>query len=170
MNLQSIFETRRLIVRRLKISDLDAFHKMQSNPKVMQYVTGKVKSLGAHQKELIRLINFYEKEENDFWIYAVVRKSDNEFLGTVALIKDDEGNDELGYRFLEKYWRKGYGLEVCQGLIAYCQSIKIPVLIGYVVDKNIGSSKILEKCNFKAVEQRMDPRLKVSETIYQLIL
>ena len=107
MNLQSIFETRRLIVRKLKISDLDAFHKMQSNPKVMQYVTGEVKSMGAHQKGLIRLINFYEKEENDFWIYAVVRKSDSEFLGTVALIKDDEGNDELGYRFWKNTGEKG---------------------------------------------------------------
>ena len=66
MNLQSIFETRRLIVRKLKISDLDAFYKMQNNPKVMQYVTGEAKSMGAHQKELIRLIKFYEKEENDF--------------------------------------------------------------------------------------------------------
>ena len=86
MNLQSIFETRRLIVRKLKISDLDASHKMQNNPKVMRYVTGEVKSMGAHQKELIRLIKFYEKEENDFLIHAVVRKSESEFLGTVALI------------------------------------------------------------------------------------
>lgn len=151
------------------MSDITPFHTMQSNPKVMQYVTGETKSLGEHEKELFELIRKYDEKNNDFWIYAIERKSGNEFIGTIALIKDDK-DDELGYRFLEKYWGIGYGLEVCKGLIIYCKSIGLPKLIGYVVDANIASSKILEKCNFKIIEKGMEPNLNIPETKYELIL
>ena len=58
MSTEIIFETHRLLVRKLKMSDLNPFHAMQSNPKVMQYAEGEVKSLEAHENELRDLIQF----------------------------------------------------------------------------------------------------------------
>ena len=54
-----IFETERLNVRGLILGDLDGFHEMQSNPKVMQYADGEVKSYDEHKTELNQLINKY---------------------------------------------------------------------------------------------------------------
>ena len=71
MKSQIIFETEILLVRRLKMSDIKPYHEMQSNPKVMQYVTGEVQTEKEHLIELNRLIGFYNKEGNDFWIYAI---------------------------------------------------------------------------------------------------
>ncbi len=170
MSTEIIFETKRLLVRKLIMSDINPFNTMQSNPKVMQYVTGEIKSLEAHQEELKQLIQFYDKEGNNFWIYAIERKSDKEFIGTCAFIKDDKGDDELGYRFLENYWRLGYGYEICTGIVNYSQSVGIPKLIGYVVDVNIASAKILEKCNFKVVDKGIEPHLNLPETKYELML
>jgi RimJ/RimL family protein N-acetyltransferase len=99
------------------MSDLNPFHEMQSNERVMQYVDGEVKTKDAHKEELISLIKKYNQKNNDFWIYAIDRKSDTRFVGTCALIKDSNSDDELGYRFLEKYWSLGFGLEICKGLI-----------------------------------------------------
>lgn len=138
-----IFETERLIVRKLATSDLEAFHKMQSNPKVMQYTTGFVKSLEAHKTELEELISKYDVNDNDFWIYAVERKKDTVFIGTVALVKND-GDDEIGYRFLEDFWGNGFGTETCKGLIDYCKRNNFKKLTAYAVDANIASQKILE--------------------------
>ena len=107
-----IFETERLIIRRLVMSDLQSFHEMQSNPKVMQFADGEVKSLEEHQEELQDLINKYNIKHNDFWIYAIENKQTNNFMGTVALVKDENNDDEIGYRFLEKYWKNGYGSEI----------------------------------------------------------
>lgn len=164
-----IFETQRLIVRDLKMSDLNSFHKMESNPKVLQYADGDVKSLIDNEKELKDLINKYEKIDNDFFIYAIENKKKNQFIGTVALIKDNNDNDEIGYRFLEEFWGMGFGLEVCEGLIIYAKKIGLKKLIGYVVDKNIASIKILEKVGFSKIDIFINEEHQ-KEIKYQLLL
>lgn len=164
-----IFETERLIVRRLVKSDLQGFHEMQSNPKVMQYADGEVKTLEAHKVELIDLIGKYNVTGNDFWIYAIDRKLDTTFIGTVALVKDGK-DDEIGYRFLEKYWGNGYATEICGGLITYCKSIGMKKLIGYVADENIASIKVLDRFNFKVIRKFTDVEMGFPETKYELIL
>ena len=170
MKSQIIFETEILLVRRLKMSDIKPYHEMQSNPKVMEYVIGEVQTEKEHLIELDRLINFYDKEGNDFWIYAIDRKLDNEFVGTLAFIKDDNGDDEIGYRFLEKYWGLGYGSDLCKASVVYCSSIGMPKLIGYVINLNVASAKILKKCNFDYVRDGIDSNTKLPEKKYQLLL
>ena len=170
MSSQIIFETEILLVRRLKMSDIRPYHEMQSNPKVMQYVIGEVQTEKEHLIELERLIGFYDKEGNDFWIYAIDRKLDNQFIGTVGFCKDEEGDDEIGYRFLEKYWSLGYGSDLCKASVVYCKSIGMPKLIGYVINLNVASAKILKKCNFEYVSYGIDTITKLPETKYQLLL
>ena len=164
-----IFETERLIVRKLKLTDLGWFHKMQSNPKVMQYVTGDVKSLKEHELELNDLISKYDELKNDFWIYAIELKFSKQFVGTIALVKD-ELDDEIGYRFLEEFWGNGYGFEVCYGLIDYCKSMGYKKLIAYFVDRNIASKRILEKLNFQFVSKKMLEKEQLLEMKYELNL
>ncbi|WP_439131228.1 GNAT family N-acetyltransferase [Polaribacter sp.] len=164
-----IFETQRLIVRKLMLSDLNEFHEMQSNPKVMQFADGDVKNLQDHQLEIIALIDNYKIANNDFWIYAIERKSDSEFIGTLALVKDGK-DDEIGYRFLEKYWGNGYGFEICKATLTYCKQIGIRKLVAYAIDKNIASVKILEQLNFKTVQKFINDDLQLPETKYEIIL
>lgn len=163
-----IFETERLIVRKLVRDDIFAFHEMQSNPKVMLYADGEVQNLEEHTIELDVLIANYNKANNDFWIYAVERKSDTCFVGTVAIVKDAL-DDEIGYRFLEAYWGNGYATEICSGLIAYCKSIGFEKLIAYVISKNIPSLKILERFHFKRIEERV-LESQLTEFKYELYL
>jgi RimJ/RimL family protein N-acetyltransferase len=162
-----IFETERLLVRKLVLDDLEPFHLMQSNPKVMQFVTGDVKSLQEHELELKELIAKYKMPNNNFWIYAIDRKSDGEFIGTCAIV--DEVN-ELGYRFLEQFWGFGYGREICNGLIKHCKEIGLKLLTAYVVDENIASAKIIESNDFKVVKKFVSDDLKLPETKYELHL
>lgn len=165
-----IFETQRLVIRKLELLDLEGFFKLESNPLVLQYATGDVKTLLECEKELKDLIEKYDEENNDFWIYSIEHKLNNEFLGTVALVKDDEGNDEIGYRFIQEYWGNGYATEICEALINYCKSIGMKKLIGCVVDENIASAKILERFNFKEVEKFVSDDIGLPETKYELVL
>lgn len=164
-----IFETERLLIRKLDLNDLEHFHQLESDPKVLMYATGKVKSLTANKTELIDLISKYDKHLNDFWIYAIERKLDAAFVGTVALVKDHT-DDEIGYRFLQKYWGKGFGFEVCKATVKFCKQQGFKKLIGYCVDENIASVKILEKLNFKIVGHFMNDDTKLPETKYELKL
>jgi RimJ/RimL family protein N-acetyltransferase len=170
MNTQIIFETQRLIVRKLLLSDLEPFHEMQSNINMMQYVRVKEMTFEQNTKELAELIGKYAHIENDFWIYAIEKKLDYKFVGTCALIKDFNKEDEIGYRFLEKYWKLGYGLEICKGIINYCSLVGMPKLIAYVADENNASIKIVESCYFQFVKKVYDPTLKITETKYELNL
>jgi RimJ/RimL family protein N-acetyltransferase len=165
-----IFKTDRLVVRKLKISDFEAFYKLQSNPKVMRFVRVNISTNKETEEELKELIKKYILIDNNFWIYAIMRKSDQKFVGTCALIKDDNNDDEIGYRFLEEFWGLGYGLEVCKGLVSYCKSIFKKKLVAYVADENIASAKIVKKSGFIEVSKGMEPNLKVPETKFQIIL
>ena len=164
-----IFETERLLIRKLKSSDLNEFHKLESNPNVLKYADGEVKSYLENEKELKGLIAKYTQRGNDFWIYAIERKFDSQFVGTLALVKDNL-DDEIGYRFLEKYWGNGYGFEVCKATIVYCKQLGLKKIVGYVVDKNIASAKILEKLNFKVVKKFVSDDIHLPETKYELEL
>tara|TARA_B100000809_G_scaffold155743_1_gene153040 strand:- start:9555 stop:10052 length:498 start_codon:yes stop_codon:yes gene_type:complete len=164
-----IFETERLIVRKLILSDVDSFHEMQSNPNVMQFADGEVKTFDENALELLDLIKKYTLENNDFWIYAIERKLDPKFIGTLALVKDVI-DDEIGYRFLEKYWNHGYGFEICEATVEYCKKIGVKKLVGYVVDENVASVKILEKLNFKVVKKMISEDIQLPETKYELKL
>lgn len=164
-----IFKTERLLIRKLILDDLMAFHDLESNPTVLKYATGSIKNFEENQVELKDLISKYSIPRNDFWIYAVVRKADVKFIGTAALVKDGY-DDEIGYRFLEEFWRNGYATEICEGLIKYCKQIRMPKLVGYVVDENIASAKILERFNFKKVKHFISDDIQLPETKYELIL
>ena len=146
-----IFETNRLLVRELSPKDLDPFHEMQSNPKVMQYADGEPKSYDEHKKELKDLCSKYIDDTNDFWIYAIVLKETNAFIGTVALVKDDADQDEIGFRFLERFWNRGFGFEVCMGLISHTKLKGFQTLVAYVSEFNVASIRILQKCGFYQV-------------------
>jgi len=165
-----IFETNRLCVRKLRIEDFDAFHEMQSNINVMQYVRGIAMTLEDNKEELPKLIDFYSKPHNDFWIYAIERKEDATFVGTVALVKDNENNDEIGYRLLQEYWGFGYGFEIVKGLVNYCKKIRLPKVIAYVAIKNVASTKIIEKLDFEFIGDFVSKELNIPERKFILEL
>ncbi|PHN04220.1 GNAT family N-acetyltransferase [Flavilitoribacter nigricans] len=141
-----IFETERLIIRELDPADIEAFHDMQGNPRVMRHVGGKAMSLEENQTDLKEVIDAYSKPDNDFWVWAVIRKTDHEFLGTCALIVNDEQENEIGFRFREKYWGNGYGQEVTVALLRYgLQALAKVSIVAYVDKENTASVKILER-------------------------
>ena len=165
-----IYQTERLLIRKLKTSDINPFHEMQGNEKVMRYTDGTAKTYDEDVIDLQRVINFYEKPKNDFWVWAVERKEGNAFLGTIALIKDDENNDEIGYRFLEKYWNNGYAYEAMMGLITYCKIKGLKELVAEVIVKNKASEHIIKKAGFQFVKEYICDDLKLSERMYRLEL
>jgi len=168
--MQFIFETKRLRVRKLLMNDFGPFHKMHSNINVMQYVRGRAMTYEENEKELQMLIGKYKDPKNDFWIYAVERKEDMNFVGTVALVKDDHNDDEIGYRFLEKYWKNGYGFEIAKGLVDHCRKIGLPKIIANVVKKNEASTKIIKKLGFNFIRDFVSNDLKLPERKFILEL
>ena len=165
-----IFQTNRLLVRPLRPDDFEPFHEMQGNFKVMQYTTGRALTREENEAQFKGVIGRYAGPGNDFWVWAIAEQANGQFVGTCALIRNDKAEYEIGYRFLEKYWGRGYGKEITRGLIEYgLEQPGIEELVAYVNKDNIPSVKILdatfrfEKEFFNEEEGCMDRYYKISK-------
>ncbi|MEM6469035.1 MAG: GNAT family N-acetyltransferase [Planctomycetota bacterium] len=148
-----IFESQRLSVRKLRDTDFDAFHEMQSDDEVMRFTYGKGFDEVENRRQLEDCISRYSKPENDFWVWAVVCKSDQQFLGTCAIVPNDS-RPEIGYRLLRKFFGHGYGQEICDRLIDYgISELQLSEIIAYVDVRNIASAKILDRSRLPFVKQ-----------------
>ena len=165
-----IYKTERLLIRKLNSSDINPFHEMQGNENVMRFTDGSANSYEEDVTDLQRVINLYDKPNTDFHVWVVERKEDKAFLGTIALIKDDENKDEIGYRFLEKYWNNGYAYEAMIGLIHYCKKIGLKEIVAEVIVKNKASEHIIKKAGFQFVKEYICEDLKLLERKYVLKL
>ncbi|MEL6108756.1 MAG: GNAT family N-acetyltransferase [Planctomycetota bacterium] len=148
-----IFETRRLLIRDLSDSDFEAFHEMQSDEVVMRYTTGKALDAEENQRQLETCIASYANPTNEFWVWAVQRKSDQQFVGTCAIVPSEDG-PEIGYRFRQRYFGQGFGQEVCDGLVLHAtQELGLTKLIAYVDRRNVASIKILDRSALQFVRE-----------------
>ncbi|MEZ4943284.1 MAG: GNAT family N-acetyltransferase [Saprospiraceae bacterium] len=164
-----IFQTTRLQVRPLQPDDIAPFHEMQGNLNVMRYTTKRAHSLAEDGEELQRLIGLYAEPGNDFWVWAVERKDDGAFVGTCALIVNEDGEHEIGFRFLEKYWGRGYGTEVVNGLVDYALTLpEVQGLVAYVYSANIGSVKVLDRSRLELEREFFNEKENCLDRVYRL--
>lgn len=83
-------------------------------------------------------------------------------------MKNDEGDEEIAYRFLEKYWGIGYGTEIAKGLIDHAfQTTAITRITADVNITNLKSAKILNKF-FTPVREFYNPKDKCTDRRYHL--
>lgn len=150
------FETERLYTRRFELNDLKEFHEMQSNNNVMKYINGRGKTKTENSIELLKIINSYNKNNTDRLIMAISEINDEicTLIGTCAVVKSENGEFEVGYRFTERYWGKGYGFEILKGLLKYClNDLAINKVISIVEKENIYSVRILENSPMQFIRE-----------------
>lgn len=151
--LNVLFETTRLFVRELMDADFEAFHAMQSDDEVMRYTSGEGFDRTENRRQFDDCIAHYSKPDNDFWVWAIVRKLDRQFVGTCAIVPNHD-RPEIGYRFLRKFFGNGYGQEICDALIEFgIHKRNLPEIIAYVDVRNIASTKILDRSRLPFVEE-----------------
>ncbi|MCX2680230.1 GNAT family N-acetyltransferase [Galbibacter sp. EGI 63066] len=163
-----IFGTSRLTIRKLNMEDLKLFHKMQNDQTVMKYISGKAFSYEENKRDLQNILNFYKNPKNDFWVWAVTLAETSDFIGTVALVKNEKEEYEIGYRLLKEYWKKGYGKEVTNGLIKYAFEVKkIKEVVAYVDKNNVTSVRILDS-TFNLIKEFYNEQDNCIDRYYKL--
>ena len=163
-----IFESTQFRFRELTLNDFDPFFEMQSDPKVMRYTNYHAQNNKECLDDLNKIINNY-KENSNFLVWGTFNKSSEQLVGTVALIKNDKNENEIGYRLLRKYWNMGFGIEMASALCKYCfEILKISQLVAYAAPDNQGSITILEKLRFESTEEFMNHDLDCIERRYVL--
>ncbi|MBF4508086.1 GNAT family N-acetyltransferase [Flavobacterium sp. JLP] len=161
-------ETERLILREILLSDADGMFELDSNPNVHLFVGNKPIK---HIEESILQIENIQKQYKKFGMgrWAVILKETNEFLGWSGIkfstdkINNHQNFYEIGYRFIEKHWGKGYATEAGKAFVDYAfNEMKVDAIYAYADAGNENSRRILEKLGLHFVNSfEYDEELEV---------
>jgi len=151
MSQYKIFETERLILKPTTEEEADFILKLLNTPKWMKYIGDRdVRTLEA-AKDYIRIKMIPQLERLGYSNYTVIRKTDNNKIGTCGLY-DREGLNgvDIGFAFLPEYERKGYAFESANKLmnIAFTD-FELNEINAFTTKENKSSQKLLEKLGMK---------------------
>ncbi len=144
-------ETERLIMRDLLPSDAEAMFEMDSDPEVQRYLGNKPVK---HIDEITAVIAIINKQYQDFGIgrWAVIEKATGSFIGWAGLkwidstINGHTQYYDVGYRFIKRYWGRGYATEVAKASVQYGLDIlKTSAINGIANVDNKASINVLKK-------------------------
>jgi len=168
LQISSIFQTNRLLIRRLIIDDLLDFSDLHADNEVMFYTETNGIDSAKSLLDFNRIIHQYNTPENDFWIWAIENKVNHEFIGICVFSNNSAKEIELGYRLNKKFWRLGIGSEVFNGLVKHAFENEHAESVSAESDSfNIASLKIIEKqLNF--VSEYYNTELKRLDYLYKL--
>lgn len=161
MNLH--FETARLLLRPLKLSDAEALFELNKNPEVHKYLW---QTPEKEIEESIKVIEYVQKQykENNIGRFATVLKETGEFIGWTGIkfVNDhvENGNTnfyDYGYRLAEPFWNKGYATEATKFWLDFGFSqMNIEKMNAYTHAQNGASNHILEKAGMSLIEDYLD--------------
>ncbi len=148
-----ITQTERLILREFTIDDAVYLYNMNNNPKVIKH-TGDVPFENLdHAKKILQNYNEYSLHNIGRW--AVCLKETKEFLGWCGLkYHPAENFVEVGFRFYQKNWNKGYASESAKACIDYgFKTLKLATIYAHAHTKNTNSHKVINKCGMEIIKE-----------------
>lgn len=152
--MNAIIETERLYFRELLVTDEAGIFELDADPEVHQYL-GKQQIVTIEQAR--KTIQFIRDQyiSNGVGRLAIIEKETNSFVGWGGFklitepVNGHKDYHDLGYRFIKKYWGKGYATESTKAVIEYGLNIlKLQEIFAIADEGNLASKKVLEKCGF----------------------
>lgn len=149
-----VVETKRLLLRQFTADDAELIWQLNLDPEVTRFTHDPVRDI-EHAKEILEktILPQYALYNHGRW--AVHIKNDLQFIGWCGLKFRSELNEiDLGYRFMKPFWGQGYATEAAFGCIKYgFEKLHLQRIVGRAEPGNIGSLKVLEKCEMTYIGQ-----------------
>jgi RimJ/RimL family protein N-acetyltransferase len=153
-----VLQTKRMVLRRMEMDDVDDLMGIFSDPVAMRYYPG-TKSRQEAEEWVCWTLESYRDHGFGLWV-AVLEDSD-EFAGQCGLtVQEVEGNEEveIGYLFLRKFWGRGLATEAARATRDHgFHTLGYTHLISLIDPGNLASRRVAEKFGMtleKEVEKR----------------
>lgn len=148
-----LLETTRLYLREMTPADAKDAYLLNNDPDVLKYTGDIPFTSEIEAKQFLRNYDAYAK--TGIGRYAVIRTSDNVFLGWCGLkYHPKERVIDLGYRLHKRYWGQGYATESAQAIVTYAfENLKYHTLVAHSHIDNVASQKVLTQCNFSLLKE-----------------
>jgi [ribosomal protein S5]-alanine N-acetyltransferase len=145
-----ILETKRLILRLLADSDQHMILQLLNEPTFIENIGDK------EVRNLVDALNYIStgplamQKSLGFSLYCCELKSTGVPIGLSGLIKRKGiKHPEIGFAFLTKHCKKGYGFESSNAVVEYAKNVlQIETLQAICNPNNIASSRLLTKLGF----------------------
>ena len=149
----SSLETKRLILRPMRTTDIDSLHLIFTDPKVMASFGGDLLNRDQMQRWLAR--NLDHQNQYGYGLFSVILKESGELIGDCGLEQmESEGATELGYDFRSDYWNQGYATEAACAVRDYAFDVlQLPQLISLIRIGNLASRRVAEKVGMTLAEE-----------------
>jgi RimJ/RimL family protein N-acetyltransferase len=147
-----IIETDRLLLRTFTENDAPLLYELNLDPEVTRFTHDAMTDLEHAEKVLHEtILPQYALYNHGRW--AVHLKPSLEFIGWSGLKFLPEGNEiDLGYRFMKKFWGKGYATEAAFSCLQYgFNKLNLQKIVGRALPGNLASIRVLEKCGMQYV-------------------
>ena len=154
--MRTSIETERLLLRELLPTDDVGMFELDSNPQVHIYLGNNPVTSIEQVREAIASIR-QQYLENGIGRWAVVLKETGEFIGWSGLKLEKNVNGyetfyDLGYRFIQKHWGKGYAYETAKAFVDFgFNDMKLEKINAYADFDNLASRRVLEKAGMQFI-------------------
>jgi len=160
-------ETRRLVLRPFKVTDVDAAFAWFGDPVVMRFtVTGPDTSIEQTRSRL----SYFEKHQqtHGFSKWVILDAASGVAIGDSGLLVLPEcGWIDLGFRLSQPYWGQGLATEAASAWVRVAfDEYQIHRLGAFVHPENVASIRVLEKLRFHA--ERRDTVMGMQSIVFSL--
>ena len=149
------FETPRLYMRLMELSDLGDLLKIFGDVKVM----ASFDTVPFNHKQMEHWVerNLAHQATHGYGLFSVVLKSTETLIGDCGLEHMETGGEletELGYDFRSDYWNQGFATEAASAVRDYAFNVlSLPSLISLIRVGNEASKRGSERIGMQFIDQ-----------------
>ena len=146
--------TERLVLRPFAAQDVDALHRVLSDPEVHRYFPRTEPPLREQVAKIIaRQLAHWEEHGCGWW--AVVWRESQGLIGWCGLqFLPEFGETEVAYLLSKSYWGQGLATEAARAAAQFgFQTLGLERLVAIAHVENMASQRVIEKLGMSFVEQ-----------------
>ncbi|MGI8824951.1 MAG: GNAT family N-acetyltransferase [Chloroflexota bacterium] len=144
-------ETERLLLRRLRDSDLEDLFAFASNPVVADYLSWEPhRSYDDTQAFLRHVLQSYRKGDLATW--GIEHREDRKVIGTAGFVTwyRHDARAEIAYAIGREYWEQGYATEAVSAIIVYgFETMQLNRIEARCIVDNVASARVMEKARMR---------------------
>lgn len=148
---QLILQTERLSLRRFDIDDAPFIYELLNQPAFKEFIGDKGVSSLQEAETYIEDGPLTSYRKYGFGPYLAEDTALRIPVGMNGFFKRDNlDQPDIGFAFLERYFRQGFAMESALGLLQYARdSLGLPEVVAIVDDQNGRSIGLIEKLGFE---------------------
>lgn len=160
-------QTRRLSMRPFTMNDVDALHRLWTDPQVRKYLWDDI-VIPREQAVAVVESSIASFEQCGFGFWAVFTKNEGELIGFCGFrLFDDPPEVEILYGFAPAFWRQGLATEASKAMLRFgFEECGLDRIYAGADPPNAASFRVMEKCGMRFAKRM---RINNIETIYHVV-